>query len=187
MDNTLVVRKRFDITQYEEEQAFLEEMHRQGWCFYHKILSGFRFKYTFVACQPEEMVYQIDYNPKALKNDPDYLRMYWDCGWESCYIKSGSVIFRKPKRLMNVDETIYTDNDSRLGALKKRFAVILPLYILNVILDIINLCANISSLQYNPDTAGYNIGIWIFNLTVWSGLTIYYLLKYLKLKKKVNK
>lgn len=188
MNNTVVVENRFDITEYEEEQFFLEDMHRQGWCFCQKQNGFINCKYTFVACVPEEMVYRIDYHPKALKQNPDYLTMFWDCGWESCYIHNGFVIFRKPKRLMTENEDIYTDNEGRLSALRRRLSIHLPLAVLNMILSILNLCTNIRTTQHSGDDLNgvLGVGIWLCIAAAWIILIIRYIVKYIQLKNRTK-
>lgn len=124
------IRKKFDLTLYEEEQAFLENMHCQGWRFVNKQPHGlFPATYYFVPCQQEEVVYQIDYQPKG---EADYFQKFSDCGWELCYAEKGTVIFRKPKRLMNGNEEIYCDPASKLAFMKKmvrRVLWLVPLWL----------------------------------------------------------
>ena len=185
LDSIKTVRKWFDISMNEKEEAFLEDMHRQGWCFVDKSIFG---KYTFIPCQPEEMVYQLDYNPKALKNTPDYLRMFWDLGWESCYIHNGFIIFRKPKRLMNGKEEIYSNNEERLAYIKRRMLSTIILYIINALIWGNNLFTRIHFMQPGKADAmdiGGIILVTIY-LLLFSGFAVYFIIRYIQMKNSLK-
>ena len=51
--------KFFSIMDWEKEQDYLRRMHQQGWKFVRVSALGL---YHFVKCEPEDVVYQIDYN-----------------------------------------------------------------------------------------------------------------------------
>ena len=57
--------KYFSIFNHEKEQEYLSEMHRKGWKFVE--VTGFCV-YHFEECEPEEVVYQLDYNQEGIKN-----------------------------------------------------------------------------------------------------------------------
>ena len=92
--STKTVFKWFDITMHEEEAVWLREMHQQGW----KLREVKWAFYTFESCEPEDVVYQLDYNREGLENKQEYVQMFADCGWEyiqdyvdySYFRKSGS-------------------------------------------------------------------------------------------------
>ena len=81
----------FTIADYNEEQAWLEEQHENGWKLVKVTAPCF---FTFEECVPEEVSYRLEFN--QTKATDDYLQMYEDYGWE--YI--GGCInwsyFRKP-------------------------------------------------------------------------------------------
>lgn len=83
----------FSILEYEEEQAYLRAMHQSGW----KLLrvSGLCL-YSFEACEPEDVVYQLDYNKDGLAHKAEYVQMFADCGWEYLQDYVGYSYFRKP-------------------------------------------------------------------------------------------
>ena len=178
------VRKRFDLTLFEEEQAFLADMHRQGWRFVNKELHGwFPSTYYFVPCQQEEVVYQIDYQPKG---EAGYFRMFSDCGWELCYAEKGTVIFRKPKRLMNGNEEIYCDPASKLAFMKKMVRRVLWLAITWMLLAA---CWVIRTLYVLPERLtfidlliliGYSAVFFLYVI-----VTIQTIVKYRRFKKKL--
>lgn len=109
----------FTIMQWEEEQAYLQRRHQQGWaldrvsaqCVYH-----------FTRCEPQDVVYQLDYNQEALRHKEDYVQMFADCGWEYIQDSMGYCYFRKPKAEMRGDEEgIFCDDASRLDLILRVF------------------------------------------------------------------
>ncbi len=108
--STKTVLKWFDITMHEEEQEYLREMHKNGWEL-RKVTWAF---YTFDACTPEDVVYQLDYH-QSIENRREYLQMFADCGWEYIQDMMGYSYFRKPAALMSGDEQgIFCDHESRM-------------------------------------------------------------------------
>lgn len=69
--------KIFTISQYEKEAAYLRRMHQSGWKITSIRFPGF---YTFEACEPEDVVYQLDYNRDSAANKEEYVQMFADCG-----------------------------------------------------------------------------------------------------------
>tara|TARA_Y100000588_G_C13704567_1_gene690119 strand:- start:26 stop:568 length:543 start_codon:yes stop_codon:yes gene_type:complete len=109
----------FTIAQYEKEQEWLRKQHNEGWklkgvtfpCFYH-----------FRACQPEDVVYQLDYNNEGRNSKSDYIQMFDDCGWEYITDFVGYSYFRKPVADMcSNSEEIFNDADSKLEMTKRVF------------------------------------------------------------------
>lgn len=109
----------FTIVQWEAEQAYLQRRHRQGWaldwvsaqCVYH-----------FTRCEPQDVVYQLDYNREALRHKEDYVQMFVDCGWEYIQDCMGYCYFRKPKSAMKgTEEGIFCDDASRLDLMMRVF------------------------------------------------------------------
>lgn len=103
--------KYFTIFRYEEEQEYLSDMHRHGWKLTK--ISGIG-TYHFEECQPEEVVYQLDYNQEGRKQKEEYVQMFSDCGWEYLFDFVDYSYFRKPKAEMQGDEEIFCDTQSRL-------------------------------------------------------------------------
>ena len=68
----------FTVMQWEQEQEYLQKMHRQGWKFTGVTMLGV---YHFEKCEPEDVVYQLDYNEEGMKNKEEYLQIFRDCGW----------------------------------------------------------------------------------------------------------
>ncbi len=72
--------KLFTIPEYEKEEKYLSMEHKHGWKLTYITLPCF---YHFDECEPEEVVYQLDYNLDIHKNFKQYIQMFEDCGWDS--------------------------------------------------------------------------------------------------------
>lgn len=104
----------FTIADYEEEEIWLREQHRQGWKLVNTNLPVF---YHFVRCEPEDVVYRLDY--KDSKEDGAYMQMFEDYGWEYFNNCMGWLYFRKPAADMDsdMDAEIFSDDESKLDML----------------------------------------------------------------------
>ena len=132
----------FTIFEYEKEQEYLRSMHKSGWKFIK--VTGFGV-YHFEACEPVDVVYQLDYNKEGLSNQEEYVKMFADCGWEHLQNYAGYSYFRKPVSESGSAEEIFCDEESRIQmmerVLKGRmlpvlclfFAVLIPQFILNLV------------------------------------------------------
>lgn len=120
--------KWFTIFEYEKEQEYLREMHNQGWKFLTVAGLG---TYCFERCEPEDVVYQLDYNQDGMAHKTEYIKMFEDCGWEYLTNFFGYSYFRKPASEMNGDEKIFCDENSRIEMMDRVYkGRILPVSIL---------------------------------------------------------
>lgn len=118
----------FSILDHEKEQAYLQDMHRAGWKFTG--VTGLCV-YHFEACEPEDVVYQLDYNREGQAHHAEYVQMFTDCGWEYLQDYVGYSYFRKPVARMQGPEEIFCDDESRLQMLQRVFlGRMIPLVIL---------------------------------------------------------
>ncbi|BBF42518.1 hypothetical protein lbkm_1200 [Lachnospiraceae bacterium KM106-2] len=126
MSEMKYVRKSFWIHQYEKEEIFLTEMRKKGWKF-KKLYKGIPTKYEFESCEPEEYTYQIDYVKK--ENDTeDYHLLYQDAGWTEImqWEAVGGKWYYFCKKGCNMEERIYTDEESRyslIDSLWKKYSI----------------------------------------------------------------
>lgn len=128
MKNTMTENKRFGIFEYTDEQEYLRRRHNEGWKFVNVTGLG---TYHFEKCEPQDVVYQLDYNKEGLAHKDEYVRMFEDCGWEYLMDFYGFSYFRKPAAEMNGDEEIFCDDASRLAMIDRIFkGRLLPLLIL---------------------------------------------------------
>ena len=179
------VFKWFTIFQYEKEQEYLSQMHAKGWKLNRVSGPGF---YHFNKCEPEEMVYQLDYNQGGADNQAEYLQMFKDCGWEYLFDYMGYCYFRKPVSKMQGREAIFCDDESRLDMMKRviqgRVITLIPLFCCIVLPNFVR--------TFNDNDifrkAGIGFSIFFglsFVLYVW--IFVYSLVWYLKFKNKLGK
>lgn len=117
--------KYFSIVQWKQEQDYLREQHKKGWKFTE--VSGF-CSYHFEKAEPEDVIYQLDYNPEGTAHKEEYIQMFRDCGWEYLQDYVGYSYFRKPVGEMQGEEEIFCDDASRLDMIKRVFrGRVLPL------------------------------------------------------------
>ena len=120
--------KLFTIAQHKEEEQYLRQQHQAGWKFVKVTGLGV---YHFEKCQPEDVVYQLDYNQEASSSKAEYIRMFADCGWEYMQEFFGYSYFRKRAADMNGEEEIFCDDSSRLAMMERVFkGRLIPLLII---------------------------------------------------------
>ncbi|AUC90758.1 TPA: DUF2812 domain-containing protein [Streptococcus suis] len=108
--------KVFFITDFSQQADYLSEMHQQGW---KLVKISWLFFYHFEKCQPEEVVYQVDFKESKNKDRENYLHMYEDYGWEFVISCQNFVIFRKVA--VKGDLEIYGDRESKVEFVKTIF------------------------------------------------------------------
>ena len=133
--------KYFTIFEHEKEEEYLREKHKSGWKFVK--VSGLGV-YHFVKCEPEDVIYQLDYNKDGLAHKDEYIQMFSDCGWEYMQDYVGYSYFRKPLSQMNQEEEIFCDDISKFEMIDRVFkrraipllviflAMILPMFFMSI-------------------------------------------------------
>ncbi len=110
------VFRYFTIPQYQQEEAFLISMHRNGWKLTGITFPGF---YHFDKCEPQKVAYRLDYNQEGMKNKAEYVQIFSDCGWEYLFDFVGYSYFRKKDGDGQEPEEIFCDDSSRLDMMKR--------------------------------------------------------------------
>lgn len=118
MNDRKTVLRFFTIPEWQKEQDFLRKQHKNGWKFTGVSSIGF---YHFDKCEPEDVVYQLDYNPNGTAHKGEYIQMFHDCGWKYIQDYAGYSYFCKPVSEMNGEEEIFCENASRLDMMKRVF------------------------------------------------------------------
>lgn len=137
MQDTKTEFKYFSISEWKKEQDYLRQQHKKGWRF---VKVNFIGSYHFERCEPEDVVYQLDYNPDGLAHKDEYIKMFHDCGWEYLQEFSGYSYFRKSASEMNGDEEIFCDDSSRVDMMKQVFkGRMLPLLIIFTLIILPNI------------------------------------------------
>lgn len=111
MKNERTVVRFFTVADFVEEEDWLREQHRQGWKLVRMVPPCF---YRFEKCQPEDVIYRLDY--KNGTENRDYFQLYQDYGLEYLGGCLGWLYFRKAAAQENArqDEELFSDNASRL-------------------------------------------------------------------------
>ena len=126
-DTEMVKFKWFWAWNDEEEEAWLRRMSQDGWHFRSIAFPGF---YSFVAGEPRDYVYRLDFNTDS-KGYQQYLQLFRDAGWEHL-IQYGSWQYFRIQAKPGDNPEIYTDNRSKIIKYRRVIAVLLifnPIYI----------------------------------------------------------
>ncbi|EPD87953.1 DUF2812 domain-containing protein [Streptococcus sp. HPH0090] len=139
-----VVYRICTIADYDREALYLRKMHAEGWKLKEVSYSNLvvAVKYTFEKCQPEQVVYQLDFYPMKKSERASYLQLFKDCGWEHITGFNGFSYFRKPYSQIESDAEfeIYNDAAGKLAMVKRilimrmlpvllLFSVLLPVFL----------------------------------------------------------
>ena len=99
MNKILEQLEQEEIMDYKKEETYLSKRHQKGWKFKKVTFPGI---YTFEKCEPENVIYQLDYNKDGVKHQSEYVRMFEDCGWEYLTEFDGYNYFRKSAEVQNL-------------------------------------------------------------------------------------
>lgn len=173
----------FTIADWEREQDYLRKRHGEGWKFAGLTYPGV---YHFVRCQPEDVVYQLDYNEEGIKHKDEYVRMFQDCGWEYIQDYAGYSYFRKPvSQMQGKMEEIFCDDESRLEMMRRMFlGRYTPLFIILVLLILPNLFLQLHSKE--PD-APVLVVLFLILLVAYGWVFASFARQYWKLKRRSGK
>ena len=177
---TKIERKFFSIVDYEKEAEYLRKMHQSGWKFEKMTGLG---RYHFVACEPEDVIYQLDYNQEGLKNKEEYVQMFEDCGWEYLQDAFGYSYFRKPAAEAGEEEGIFCDDESRMAMLKRVFVGRLVPLIVIFCCCLLPQFFNTTALYHVPVLAGV-LGALI---GVYVAIFVVFAIKYYKYMKREDR
>jgi hypothetical protein len=173
--------KFFSISQHEKEQEYLRSMHKSGWKLVKTTGLGM---YHFEACEPEDVIYQLDYNAEGLANKDEYVQMFEDCGWEYIQEFVGYSYFRKPaSKGSDRDEEIFCDDESRAQMMERVFkGRLIPLLVIFFVVFIPQFFTNMTTRK--------NVGITItlgVMLVAYMSIFVTFTIQYLKLKNKAKR
>lgn len=167
----------FTISDYEEEEIWLRDMHRQGLKLDHMVIPCF---YFFSECEPEDVIYRLDF--KNNQETPEYLQIFRDYGWEDFERCAGWVYFRKPASQVSseTDGEIFSDGASKVEMVEHVVRLrILPL----VCIFLCCVIPNLTRTFYGHDTLSVFFGIMF---VIYMYIFIHCGLKLRKLKKKYS-
>ena len=108
MRETKTQLRFFSVPEWQKEEKYLREQHKNGWEFVR--VSGLGV-YRFKKCAPQDVIYQLDFNADSTKKKGEYLQNY-----------AGYSYFRKAASEMGeAEESIFCDDASRLDMMKRVF------------------------------------------------------------------
>ncbi len=173
--------KYFSIMDHKKEEEYLRNMHRSGWKFIR--VSGVGV-YHFESCEPEDTVYQLDYNQEGLRHKDEYVQLFSDCGWQYLQDYCGYSYFRKPvSEMKSENEEIFCDDSSRLQMMERVFkGRLLPLLVLFFCLLVPQFLLNIFVYRNYPIAVFYAV-ILLMYITVFTVFGV----KYFRYKKNIEK
>lgn len=111
MNDRKTVIRFFTIADYEEEEVWLHNQHKNGWKLSRMVPPCF---YVFEKCVPEDVSYRLDY--KNNEETGNYFQIFRDYGWEYIGRCFGWLYFRKPLSETDSEQEgeIFSDNESRV-------------------------------------------------------------------------
>ncbi|GGC99988.1 DUF2812 domain-containing protein [Enterococcus wangshanyuanii] len=138
---TKKIRKRFELADYLEEERFLERQHRDGWKMVELKLP--LSTYIFERCEPEDYVYQLDFNSEK-KGTDSYIQLFEDCGWEHFYKFGNWYYFRKLRSKKESENVIFNDGPSRAEMAKKvvKFQAGLSVFLIFPLIYLLTMVSN---------------------------------------------
>ena len=167
--------KYFTITQHKDEERYLRRMHNEGWKFLKVTGLGM---YHFEKCEPEDVIYQLDYNTEGSADKAEYIRMFADCGWDYLQEYFGYSYFRKRAAEMDGEEEIFNDDNSRLAMMERVYkGRVIPLLVVFFATLLPQFVMNLSKGNYG--IAAFLGAI----LVVYLGIFVFFAVQYYKLKK----
>ena len=172
----------FSIPEYEKEQDWLEKQHKDGWKLVNATLPGI---YKFAACEPEDVVYQLDYNQDGVAHKAEYVQMFQDCGWEYITDMAGYSYFRKPVNQMSGKEEIFCDDASRMDMIERVFkGRMIPLFVIFFAVIIPQFFVQISM---DSPASKVMAGVFAFLFVFYVVIFAQFGMQYLQLKKRLEK
>ena len=179
MNNRKTIIRFFTIADFEEEEAWLHDQHKDGWRLLKMVPPCF---YVFERCMPQEVAYRLDYKNNA--ETGSYFQLFQDYGWEYIGRCVGWLYFRKAVSEMNAgqDGEIFSDNESRIAMInhvvKTRLLPLLVIFLCCVFPSFIR-----SMETYEPFAVVFTVLFAALTL-LYAYLLIYCGLKLRKLRKR---
>lgn len=184
------IRKSFWAHQYEKEEIFLRDMRKKGWKFV-KLHKGIPTKYEFDKCEPEDIIYQLDYVISS-EDTPSYHQLFEDSGWieEYNWPAPNGKWYYFSKKSEGKDEKIYTSKDSRLELFNKVLKNFSLIFILSTLLELNGLRVMVPVL-FEEKSLSIPVEIFTYTFILLMTLTIifclYNLIGLLRVKNKIKK
>lgn len=172
----------FTIPEWEKEEKWLREQHKNGWKLIKATPPGF---YKFEQCEPEDVIYQLDYNQEGMNHISEYIQMFRDCGWEYVTDMMGYAYFRKPASEMVENEGIFCDDESKIEMIERVYkGRMLPL----VVIFCCCIMPQLFMQSYNTSEMGYGLFmVFVVLFILYLSLFVKFAYQYWKVKNKKAK
>lgn len=178
--------KFFLLPDYEKEEKYLTEMHKSGW----RLKQISLYIYTFEKCEPENVVYRLDFAEQGSKDKQSYLAMFGEYGWEYIQDVNGYSYFRKNADGLAAEDTeLFSDNESRLDMMKRIINTrLMPVWIIFMCILLPNFVKTITH-SFDDGIPLLTVITDVFTLlfVLYSYILIYCIIGFSKLKKKYKK
>jgi hypothetical protein len=112
---TKKIFKPFAVWSLEKEEAFLRNMHQQGWA-----LQKYNVMYTFQKTEPKDVVYKADFRldyRDSKEKQKEYIEIYEMCGWKHVTSFAKWNYFCKDVEEENELPDIYSEKETRIQKL----------------------------------------------------------------------
>lgn len=178
--------KFFLLSDYEKEEEYLTDMHKSGW----KLKNvSYGSVYIFEKCEPENVVYRLDFAEDKEKDLSCYIAMFGEYGWEYIQNVNGYSYFRKrAEGLAEEDTEIFSDSESRLEMVKKIINTkLMPVWVIFTAILIPNF---VKAIMHGFDHIPFHTVLtvlFVFLFVGYSYVIIHCEIEFLKLKKKYTK
>lgn len=172
----------FTIPEWEKEEKWLRKQHKNGWKLIKATPPGF---YKFEQCEPEDVIYQLDYNQEGMNHISEYIQMFRDCGWEYVTDMMGYAYFRKPASEMVENEGIFCDDESKIEMIERVYkGRMLPL----VVIFCCCIMPQLFMQSYNTSEMGYGLFmVFVVLFILYLSLFVKFAYQYWKVKNKKAK
>lgn len=136
--------KYFTLSEYEEEEQYLNQMAWRGYLFEKVTLPGV---YHFRKTAPVNMIYRLDFNPKKKDEWDSYKQMYQDYGWAYIQDLNEYSYFCKVAEADEEANEIFSDNQSRIDMMdriiRKKMLPIIAIFLCCVIPQAVRMASGI--------------------------------------------
>lgn len=185
MIESKIEKRTFGIAEFMQEEKWLEEHHKNGWC----LVKTDRNKYQFERCAAAEWIYQLDFMGNSTV-DEAYIQMFKDCGWEYV-LQYGRWCYFRRKKEPDVDLSIFSDRLSKIEMYtrilqSRRLIVIVSIFVIACLIEWLTIFTNV----FRGDNGGFIVNF-LKSALPWIGCglfvaTSFSVLQYIKLKKMVK-
>lgn len=172
----------FTIPEWEKEEKWLREQHKNGWKLIKATPPGF---YKFEQCEPEDVIYQLDYNQEGMNHISEYIQMFRDCGWEYVTDMMGYAYFRKSSTEMVEDEGIFCDDESKIEMIERVYkGRMIPL----IVIFCCCIMPQLFMQSHNTSELGYSLFIvFVVLFVLYLSIFVKFAYQYWKVKNRKEK